>query len=170
MLRESTVKRFKSRVDTSGGPGACWPWKGRIAANGYGVMDVTELKRAPSYAHRLAISIHRGSMVGHGDFVCHRCDNPPCCNPAHLFVGDHGDNMRDCASKGRLASQAGRSLRGERHHAAKLTVDDVHLIDRMDASGCTRREIAEKFGVTRALIGMIVKRKVWRHVPRREAA
>lgn len=90
-------ERFWRYVDRSGGPTACWPWTGGRNRDGYGSFSI-----ASRYvgAHRYAVTL-AGAVLGAGDEVCHRCDNPPCCNPSHLFVGTHADNCRDTAAKGR---------------------------------------------------------------------
>lgn len=87
---------LESRVDKSGGPDACWPWTGLTTAAGYGVVQV---RGQNHYAHRLTLEIETGDL---GDLkACHRCDNPPCCNPSHLFRGTDGDNLADAHAKGR---------------------------------------------------------------------
>ncbi len=106
-------------------------------------------------------------------FVCHRCDNPPCCNPAHLFLGTHVDNMRDMAVKGRAVrgdNHPGRARpetrpRGEGNHASKLTTCDVLAIRARWANGAfNKTHVAAEYGVSDAQIGKIVNRKVWKHV------
>jgi hypothetical protein len=88
--------RFWSKVDIRAADD-CWPWRGTTTGKtGYG-----RAWRGPGWAaaHRLAWELTHGSTPD--GFVCHKCDNPPCCNPAHLFVGTHTDNMRDMFAKGR---------------------------------------------------------------------
>jgi hypothetical protein len=89
-----------------------------------------------------------------GMFVCHRCDNPPCINPDHLWLGTAKDNIRDCVQKK-------RNNIGEKNGLAKLTVKQVQEI--RQASGL-QREIAERFGVSQSLISMIKNRVWWKHV------
>lgn len=84
-----------------GGPAECWPWTGTRNDLGYGILRVTGKNVR---AHRFAYELASGRPIPVGLEVCHRCDNPPCCNPAHLFLGTQGDNVRDAASKGRLKS------------------------------------------------------------------
>ena len=92
--RRATEPSFDERVDRSAGPGACWPWTGPRHSAGYGLFR-------RQYAHRLALESALGRPLGSGMEACHSCDNPPCCNPAHLFEGTHQDNVRDMAAKGR---------------------------------------------------------------------
>ena len=97
---QTEPERFWSKVDR-GGPDECWLWRGGVSTNGYGNFYVSgRLVRA----HRYAYETHYGPVAPELQ-VCHRCDNKPCCNPAHLFRGTKSDNMRDCAAKGRNASQ-----------------------------------------------------------------
>lgn len=92
----NAMDRFWSRVDQSGGPDACWPWTGCTKPGGYGFIMH---KRRARLTHRVALS---GSLdVQPGMMACHSCDNPICCNPAHLFWGTAQDNSDDCAAKGR---------------------------------------------------------------------
>lgn len=79
------------------GPDECWEWRGSRNAKGYG--QVTN-QGADRIAHRVAYEIAKGAIPS-GMMVCHTCDNPPCCNPAHLFVGSNADNIRDKVAKGR---------------------------------------------------------------------
>lgn len=151
--RPADEERFWEAVDQTPGlgpNGTCWEWaKGRVK-QGYGRLSVgTGEVRAHRYAYELAFG-----PVPHGLLVCHRCDHPPCCNPAHLFVGTHSDNMADMATKG-------RSLQGARHHKSKLTDDDVHAIRADDR---LQIEIAAAYGVTQGLVGMIKRREIWTHL------
>jgi len=99
----SLADRFWQKVEKSDG---CWTWRGALQTNGYGKIYVC---RKPGTTTKTTISMpaHRASWVIHfGDIptgmsVLHRCDNPLCVRPDHLFLGDHTDNMRDCAAKGR---------------------------------------------------------------------
>lgn len=151
--RPGADERFWAAVDQTPGQGPggqCWEWrKGRVE-QGYGRLS---LGRGEVRAHRHAYSLAFGA-IPEGLFVLHKCDNPPCCNPAHLFAGTHDDNMADMAAKG-------RSLQGERHHKSKLTDDEVRAIR---ADGRMQIEIAEAFGVTQGLVGMIKRGELWKHV------
>jgi hypothetical protein len=81
----------------------CWEWLGQRDDKGYGFFRKSFGSRNSSRrvsAHRWSYQIHKGPITG-GLYVCHSCDNPPCVNPEHLWLGTHLDNMRDMASKGR---------------------------------------------------------------------
>lgn len=85
--------------------------------------------------------------------VLHRCDNPPCCNPRHLFLGTVADNNADMRAKGRAS---GNRTRGEANHRARLTDDQVRGILSMAAAGVPQRRIAANFGTTQANVSSIV--------------
>lgn len=119
---------FWSHVDKSGGPEACWPWTLHRRAFGYGITGIGG-GRTES-AHRVALRLS-GVTVPRGASVCHRCDNPPCCNPAHLYVGDYATNAADRERRGRggqakragLANHNSRNLSGLRF--ARLVVVSI---------------------------------------------
>ena len=137
----SLGRTFWNQLDRSGD---CWIWT-RANVQGYGVL-VVDRKRYR--AHRYAYELTYGAIPDGLD-VCHHCDNPPCCNPAHLFVGSRADNMADMARKGR-----GRP--GE-----KLRPEDIPLI-RSDSRRYT--DIACDFEVSASLVGQIKRREIWRKV------
>lgn len=109
--------RFMSRIDSSGGPDSCWPWTGATDTRGYGHVK-------SGYhgfrTHRVAWKIHNGP-IPEGANVLHRCDNRPCCNPAHLFLGTIRDNAVDMVAKGRHVSRVHPEsiVRGEAHPSSK---------------------------------------------------
>jgi hypothetical protein len=102
----TTEERFWAKVDRSGGPDACWLWTAGTfrLRNGYGKFGADPAASRTVYAHRFAYELSHGPIPP-GLLVCHHCDNPPCCNPAHLFLGTIADNMRDMSDKGRAARQ-----------------------------------------------------------------
>lgn len=139
-------------------PSGCWEWQGvrrKTRGKEYGQLKVDGIMRS---AHRVAYLLRVGPL-GEDDQVLHRCDNPPCCNPEHLFKGSNDDNVADRVAKGRSA----RNL-GEASPSAKLTESDVQRIRRMFESGMTNLAIAELFPVNDRMVSMIVRRKAWRHV------
>lgn len=156
MARKTMEERFWSKVDRAG-DGECWCWNG-TKISGYGIVVLwIDKKRKHKRAHRLSYELNIGP-IPEGMEVCHRCDNPPCVNPAHLFLGTHGDNVRDMHRKGRW-NPGNRN--GERNGRAKLTAANVKSIRRLREKGWTQQRIADKFGVSQPLVGLILRGKVW---------
>lgn len=117
-------------------------------------------------SHRMAYLLTHGS-IPIGKEVCHSCDNRACCNPAHLFLGTHKENMEDMARKGRGYGQAHSSppvTRGEKHGMAKLTDADVLAIREAAAKGMSRKEIRERWHTPKSTIQHILARLTWRHI------
>lgn len=137
----------------------CWNWMGCRNDNGYG-LKTSDGKRVRT--HRLSYELFVGPIPS-GMIVCHKCDNPPCCNPEHLFVGTHKDNHNDCVSKGR-SSLPPPPLVGERNIRAKLTNREVREICELHVSGASNRDIAEKLGLPQRHIFEIISRKSWRSI------
>lgn len=148
------MAKFWERVDKRGD---CWLWTGAINNHGYG-----NVSHQGKYwkAHRLAWALTHGDIPP-GMQVLHRCDNPPCVRPDHLWLGTHTDNMRDRAEKGRHSVG---NRRGSRHPLAKLTETDVRTIRDSLLGSMSHREIAERYGVTPNNIYRIATRKSWRHI------
>ncbi len=153
---------FWSKVDKNNGPlakdglGPCWLWEGpRFKRTGYGMVYLPG-RKAPTGAHRVAHLIHYGS-VPDDQMVCHRCDNPPCVNPAHFFLGDAAANAADAVGKGRYR-------RGESTRSAKLTEADVVMIRQRWAAGESQVSLATEYGVRQPTISLICLRQTWGHV------
>jgi HNH endonuclease len=158
-LSREEIDRFWSRVAV-GSQDTCWVWR-RGMSMGYGVFSLSRDGKSYDFkAHRLAYFLtHR--QLDLDQCVCHKCDNPPCCNPAHLFAGTLADNMRDCHAKGRLKI-ATEKVRGEEHWMHKLTESEVKEIRRLYALGdVSQRALANQFRVTQANIGCIIRRHTW---------
>ncbi len=154
-MDEKTIARFWAKVDRRG-PDDCWPW---LAARhdkpfDYGAFGFDGQTRL---THRIAFFIANGRWPD--PCGCHRCDNPPCCNPAHIFEGSRADNMHDMFRKNRRPSAKGRRL-----PQAKLTDDAVRQIRVRRAAGEKLATIAADFGVSKQIAGQVALRKAWKHV------
>lgn len=101
-ISENTVKRFWEKVSRVDDNDSCWEWIGGRNAAGYGLCTIG-LRGVP--AHRISWMILHNQIIPKGFVICHRCDNPPCVRPTHLFLGSKKDNSADMASKGRAANQ-----------------------------------------------------------------
>lgn len=137
-----------------GEPDECWEWRGSTN-KGYGVFTVHGSR--VRVAHDVAWEIHHCRPLPKGMLIRHHCDNPPCCNPAHLELGTHADNSADKVSRGRQA-------KGSRHGIAVLTDDDVRAIRAMCAAGQYQRVVGEHFGIRQNHVSLIVNRIIWSHV------
>lgn len=131
----------------------CWVWTGYRNTSGYGVMNIS---RKPKGAHRVSYELFRGS-IGEGMLVCHRCDNPPCVNPDHLFLGKSADNARDMSEKDRHRfgfTNGGHALR-------MLTPEQVREI-RSDPR--PQRVIGEEYGINQSNVWCIKHRRSYKNV------
>lgn len=104
--RVSVDERFWSKVDKSGGPNACWPWTASTQGSGYGAFRLDGRHRN---ANRVALELHLGRLLAEEEHACHTCDNPPCCNPNHLYVGNAFTNMQDKVRRGRWRGRRPRT-------------------------------------------------------------
>ena len=140
------------RVDPETG---CWNWIRGTNNMGYGMIKTGIRSKL---AHRAMYEVVRGEKVPDHLDLCHQCDNPPCCNPDHLFIGTRAENMQDAGRKGRIPL-------GEAKPNAKLTHEQVAHIREMAARGMAQRRIAEMVGISFKTINSVVLRKSWRHCP-----
>jgi len=154
--------RFWAKVNRSEGLGPngdCWEWTGSLNKTGYGQMS--SRRGSPPYkAHRIGYALYYGDF-DHALDVCHRCDNPKCVRPEHLFLGSHAENMADMKRKKR-ARKIGNF--GEVNGSAKLTREQVHEALRRRREGESQTQVAARFGVHRTTIGMIERGINWRHL------
>lgn len=152
----SLEERFWEKVDKSG---TCWLWTARTNRGCYGVFTVNFRSRV--LAHRIAYELTHGHIPDGFD-ICHKCDNPPCVNPDHLFAGTRKQNMEDALSKNRMA-------RGFRLPQTKLSDEQVmSLLSRLD-SGKKIRDVALEFGISSGHVSAL-KRGQFRAMFREDCA
>lgn len=152
MPKINTEQDFWNKVNKSSGPDGCWPWMRSCSPRGYGK---TFHFGKDWRAHRLAFFL---SYKTKPNMVMHKCDNPPCCNPLHLFPGNHKLNMKDMVVKERAAKP-----KGILHPMSKLSESDVITI-RSEFNGKNRNELANRFGIKPDYIRYIVDFKRWKHL------
>lgn len=164
----NTPEKFWLHVDRSNGPDSCWLWTAGTNSRDYGLIRFNGRQRL---AHRVAYELTHGPIADSVK-VCHTCDTPRCCNPAHHFLGTQRDNALDMWEKGRGASgdRSGsrtmpeRRPRGSQNPRAKITEADVPAIRARFADGTTVATLAREYDVHWRTMFMLVQRKTWRHV------
>lgn len=149
------TKLFWSHVDKKDND-SCWNWKASCYHNGYGAFTI---KRRSQKAHRVSWMIHFGE-IPKGLNVLHRCDNPSCVNPNHLFLGTCDDNNKDRARKGRSAINI-NPVYGENNGNSKLTNSQIYFIR---SSNNTDSELARLLNVSPSTIDRIRKGQTWTNV------
>lgn len=165
VLTEKLLKRFWDKVDKHA-PNGCWEW---TAANSGGKRPYGQFfilnpdgSRQLYQAHRVSWLIQHGSIPSSNIDLCHKCDNPKCVNPSHLFLGSRKENMEDCKRKGRNSPPPVR--RGERANSAKLTEKDVRYIRSRPKRYGLFTELAAVFDVDTRTIENIWYRRTWKHI------
>jgi DNA-binding CsgD family transcriptional regulator len=157
--------RFWSKVKKTEG---CWIWLGGTS-KGYGRFALT--RRKTVRAHRFSFEMANG-LLAPGMCALHKCDNPGCVRPDHLFAGSDADNVADRDAKGRTAvgdrsgarTRPDARPRGSGHARARLTEAQVTLIKSRLREGATQRELAREFGVAEPTVSHIVAGRTWRQV------
>lgn len=146
MITERRIENFWAKVDKSGD---CWNWTA-FKSKGYGYIMCGW--KNPVRAHRFSWVLHNGDIPD-GMFVCHKCDNPSCVRPDHLFLGTPADNVIDMVQKGRNVS-----CPGPKNGVAKLTPEQVRAIY-LDPR--TNKEIGASYGIASSLASFIRQRRLW---------
>lgn len=136
----------------------CWLWTAAHNGSGYGLISNGPPRTSVWYAHRASWLLHKGEDPG-GLWVLHRCDNPYCVNPDHLFLGDPSDNTQDCIKKGRSKIY---TWYGSRSGMSKLTESAVNIIRK---SNKTNSSLAREYGVSTVTVTLAKNVKTWRHIP-----
>lgn len=152
-IRKTLWDRFHDKVMPEPNTG-CWLWFGATKELGYGVIGLGRRDQGTAKAHRVAWELYRRPLQ-EGECVLHRCDQPSCVNPAHLFCGTLADNMQDCVRKGRNFTPDNR---GEKAKWAKLTAENVADIRCRKMKGT---EYARKYNVHKSTIYQIWRGENW---------
>lgn len=139
-------------------PNGCWIPKNHLASKPKGYRLFKRNGRSNISIHRYAYQILKENIPT-GLLVLHNCDNPPCCNPDHLFLGTYLTNATDMHMKSR-----NRAPRGERATFAKLTSEQVIEIRRLFAEGVNFKEIAQRFNIGNTHVHRLVRRENWKHI------
>lgn len=151
VITPDVVARLDAGRDMSGGADACWPWMRTHGRAGYGFIKV---QGRQLNAHRVAWEAANGPIPS-GAMIRHSCDNPPCCNPAHLSPGTVSDNVADAVNRK-------RAYGGTRHHSNKLSEHDVRAMRERAGAGEILAALAREYGVSTAVVGDIVHKRKWR--------
>lgn len=137
-----------THIDRSAGPDACWPWLGYVDQQGYGVTAASTRAHMSVWRQKTGLAAPRGLVIRH------TCDNRRCCNPAHLELGTHADNVRDRVERG-------RSAKGETHGRAKLDSAQALAIYN---SPETAAQLARDYGLDASTVRAIKRGKTWASV------
>ena len=157
-LTRRDVDRFWKKVKMLSN--GCWEWQAATKKKRGEGHAIFSFKNVHYGANRIAYYLYY--LVDPMElYVLHRCDNPPCVNPFHLFLGTAKDNTQDMLAKGR---QGFWDCVGEKNPAAKVGVAEVRIIRQKAAAGQYQRSIAKEFGITQSAVHLIVARKIWKHV------
>ena len=164
------IARFWRKVEKTN---SCWLWTAAKGEKGYGMFSVGGSRNPDGTrrnsmvaAHRFSFELVNGSIPDHDSFhgycVLHRCDNPACVNPAHLFLGTNKDNVQDMDAKGRRVTVAAR---GSKHANAVLTEDGVReIVRRHRDDGVTQLQLSREYGVCHATVNHIFTGRLWGHL------
>ncbi len=140
----------------------CWLWRGAVASGtGYGIFNTGDGSQT---AHTFAFDLTRPGLRSKGLVVRHLCDTPLCVNPLHLQLGTHKQNTADMDDRGRRVSNP---VKGEAHHASKLTaasVKEARVLYNLTALGWSIKSLAAKFGVSETSMRNAIFRRTWTHV------
>lgn len=149
---KSISQKYKKYVIKQKG---CWDWSGCKINGGYGSFRVGYPK---IYAHRASWMIHNKQEIPKGLCVLHKCDNPSCTNPKHLFLGTQKDNNLDAIAKKRHPTFG---KLGEENHRSKLKKEHILLIRKLAAEGLCQKEIAKRFDISYSHVSTIVQNTCW---------
>ncbi len=168
-MKQYSIEKFNAQITKTE---TCWIWTGYKDAKGYGRISFRDGKRVIHiFAHRFSYSIIKGD-IPKGMNICHKCDNPICVNPEHLFIGTTQDNVNDRVNKNRSAKGIKNGTHthpetrhiGSTHKISKLKERDILVIKEMAKAGLSHRRISKLFDISRPRISQIIKGIAWKHV------
>lgn len=167
-MQARAMDRFWPKVNIAG-PNECWEWMGCVLPHGkagllYGRFF--PIRTRGMTAHRVAFLFTHGEVPDEL-FVCHSCDNPPCCNPAHLWLGTAKENAQDRDRKGRQKPAGSKS--GDQNPNSKLSDQIVTKARRRVIGGETIQSLADECGISDVSLGAAVRGVTWKHVRQRPA-
>lgn len=156
-MSPSDKERFWSKVDIKSEE-ECWEWKDSLSRDGYGNISIGSRENQHKLmAHRVAKTLSEGKEIEEGKLILHACDNPPCCNPSHLFIADHQANMDDMVNKGRSAKM---------YNTAKIDYDIADDIRKSELPGS---KLANIYNLSESSISDIRNNKTWKEENRDKA-
>ncbi len=144
------IARFWRDIDKRG-PDDCWPWLGTKTLGGYGTVNIDGWRTT---AHRVVYALRYGRPINRRLVIMHSCDNPACCNPAHLSLGTQKENLNDMRTKGRVGDCANW---GDQHGMCRIPDARVWEVAELYKSGMSQQKIADYFGVGQSQIGRILR-------------
>ena len=153
LMTKKIVKRFLTKFKKTKN---CWIWEGTMISNGYGHFCVYH--EHPVLAHRYSWTLFNGK-IPKNKYVLHKCNNPKCVNPSHLYIGTQKDNIRDVINNGKF-------IYGSKHPISKLTEIDIPKIIEFSSQGISQRKIASMFKINQTTIWKIIHGLAWPHVKR----
>lgn len=153
--KKTSEQKFWEKVDKKE-EDECWEWKACKDTCGYGIIWYNKKN---TKTHRFSWILHYGK-IPKGTEVCHHCDNPPCVNPKHLWMGTHRSNMLDMRAKNR-----GSITKGEKNGSHKLTENDViNIRNKYKMKKYTITKLSKQYEMCWNTIYYIVNRKLWKHI------
>lgn len=154
-MSRPSINNFYSKIFIPEDKNLCWIWKAGKTKKGYGRI---RYKGKRYLSHRFSY-IQKFGGIPEDICVCHRCDNPTCVNPNHLFLGTVQDNNKDRDLKGRQVA-----LSGEKQGSSKLTSRQVLEIRKRRKNGEKLQDIADDYGITFSCVSVIARGKAWKHL------